>query len=600
MPTAPRALSKRERRAGWRLILRLLLAQKGWLSTAVLAGVAWTGARLAIPLLTAAAVDKGVLQSDVSTSVRYAIVIAAVGVVQMIGTALRRYGAFWLAYRTETDLRARLFAHFQRLHFAFHDASQTGDLMARSNTDILQINQTITMLPFSLAAVLTLIGVAVIMVTKSWQLTVLALGALPLLNVVATRFATKVAPASLQLQHELGDLSGVVEDSVAGIRAVKGFGAEKVQTERLEVATDRVLSRALAVARLRSGFLPMVDFIPTLAFVVILWYGGHLVLQGKLEVGELVAYNLYIAMLIQPMRVVGQLVAQATRAIASAARIDEALTADPQIVDPPHAKSLPSGPGEVRFEDVSFRYGDGHLVLDRLDLVVRGGESVAIVGATGSGKTTIARLIPRLYDATGGHVRLDGVDIARLKLNTLRRAVGIVFEDTFLFTGSVRDNIAFANPAATGEEVRAAARLAGAEDFIDAMPDGFGTEIGEHGYSLSGGQRQRIAIARAIIADPRVLILDDATSSVDPTKEHEIRSALQTVMDGRTTLIIAHRPATIALADRVVLLDGGRIVAEGTHTELSATCERYREVLAQAAARTDAEAAATEAGAEVR
>jgi ATP-binding cassette subfamily B protein len=234
---------------------------------------------------------------------------------------------------------------------------------------------------------------------------------------------------------------------------------------------------------------------------------------------------------------------------------------------------------------VKFRYGTGPLILDDLELVLRGGESVAIVGATGSGKTTSARLISRLYDAEAGQVSIDGVDVRRLRLNDLRRSVGIVFEETFLFTSTVRENIAFSDPGASIDDIRKAARLAGAEEFIDALPDGFDTEIGEHGYSLSGGQRQRIAIARAVIADPRVLILDDATSSVDPTKEHEIRAALQEVMHGRTTLIIAHRPATIALADRVVLLDRGRIVADGTHAGLLATSARYREVLAQATAR---------------
>ena len=575
---------KLARRAGWRLIFRLLLAHKGWLAFGVGAGLVWTGARVVIPLLTAGAVDNGIMTGDTATALTYAAVIVAVGVVQVIATGSRRYGAFWLAYRTEAELRARLFAHFQRLHFAFHDEAQTGDLMARTNTDILQINQTITMLPFSMAAITTMIAVSIVMFIQSWTLALLALGALPFLNVTATRFATRVGPISTQLQARLGDLTTVVEESVAGVRAVKGFGAEQEQIDRLDVATDNVLDRALAAAKLRAGFLPLVDFIPSLALVAVLWYGGHLVVDGQLEVGQLVAYNLFIMMMIQPIRVVGQLVAQAARAVAAATRIDESLRADPQIVDPHQPHNLPEdGRGEVRFDQVTFRYGDGPLVLDGLDLTLRAGEAVAVVGATASGKTTIARVIPRLYDVSGGRVLVDGVDVRELRLAELRRSVGIVFEETFLFTSTVRENIAFAQPDATMEQVRRAARLAGALEFIEDLPDGFETEIGEHGYSLSGGQRQRVAIARAVLAEPRVLILDDATSSVDPTKEHEIRAALREVMEGRTTLIIAHRPATIVLADRVVLLEGGRIVADGTHAGLLASDERYRQVLASAA-----------------
>lgn len=571
------------RRAGWRLVFDALGTQRRWVVGGVLAGVGWTAAKITVPLLAAAAIDQGILPGDTGAIITYASLIVAVGTLQALGTGGRRYAAFRISYRVESDLRERLFAHLQSLHFAFHDQAQTGQLMARANTDIQQVNTLVILLPLFAASLFIVLAVVVIMLLQSVTLALLALGALPFLNIAATRFSHRIAPVSLRLQEELGDLSGVVEESVAGVRVVKGFGAEQLQARRLAAEADGVLEQALKGAWLRSRFLPLVDFLPALALVAILWYGGHLVLDGDLEIGALVAFNSFVLMLIWPLRMAGMLVAQASRASASAGRIHQILATDPAVVDPPHPKPLPpNGSGEVRFEHVHFSYGDGPPVLEALDLVVRAGEAVAVVGSTGSGKTTIARLVSRFYDVDSGRVLLDGVDVREVKVRELRRQVGIVFEDTFLFTDTVAENIAFADPEASLEQVRRAARLAGADDFVSALPDAYDTVIGEQGFSLSGGQRQRIAIARAVLADPRVLILDDATSSVDPTKEHEIRAALGEVMRGRTTLIIAHRAATIALADRVVLMDGGRVVAEGTHGELLATSAKYRAVLAQA------------------
>jgi len=570
------------RREGWRLIYDSMRPQWRWVIFSVFAALTWTVAKLAVPLLVAAAVDQGIVPGDGGETVKFALLILFVGLVQGAGMGMRRYAALRMSYRVETNLRARLFAHLQLLHFAYHDEAQTGQLMAHGNTDLYQISQWLSLGPISLASFFILIGVIVVMVLASPLLALLALGALPLLNFLATRFSKRLGPVGLEQQQKLGDLSAVVEETVAGIRAVKGFGAEATQVHRLEQETDAVLDRSLAAAKLRAGFLPAVDFVPALSLAAILWYGGHQVLDGDIALGDLVAFNLYIVMLVLPLRLTGQLIAQAARAISAAGRISEVLATDPLITDSPHGVALPAdGLGELRFEGVRFRYGDGPIVLDQLDLVLRPGEAVALVGPTASGKTTVARLIPRFYDVNEGRVLLDGVDVRELKLNEVRRAVGIVFEETFLFTDTVRDNIAFADPEAPLTQVRRAAALAGAADFIEALPDGYETVIGEHGYSLSGGQRQRIAIARAVLADPRVLILDDATSSVDPTKEHEIRAALREVMAGRTTIIIAHRPATIALADRVVLLDHGRAVEEGTHEELLERSAPYRAVLAQ-------------------
>jgi ATP-binding cassette subfamily B protein len=555
-----------------------------WVWLGIVAGVVWTGARVAVPALTGHAIDDGVISGDFGVALEFTAAILAVGVVQAVCTGLRRYAAFRLAYRVETDIRMRLVAHLQKLHFAFHDTAQTGQLMANANTDIQQIQQVVLLIPLTIASVLTMIAVVIVLVLSSPGLALFALIALPFLNIAATRFTRRMFPVGLGLQQELAALSGVVEESVTGIRVVKGFGAERLQEENLAREADDVYDRSIQQARLRANFLPLIDLLPTLGLVGILWYGGHQVLDGKLTVGNIVEANFYVLMLIWPLRMVGMLLGQLSRAAASAGRIHAVLATDTEIEDAPDARPLPDGSGQVRFEGVTFGYGNARPVLRDLDLEVRGGQAIALVGATASGKTTVARLIPRFYDIDTGTVRIDGADVRTTLLHEVRRAVGIVFEDTFLFSDSVRNNIAFAEPDASHEQVVRAARLAGADEFIQDLPDGYETIVGEHGYSLSGGQRQRIAIARAVLADPRILILDDATSSVDPSKEHEIRSALREVMRGRTTIIIAHRPATIALADRVVLLADGHVVADGTHDELLATNARYREVLARAEA----------------
>ncbi len=576
-PDPERAL----RRHGYRLIRTSLRPLRGWLTVGVGSALTWTLAKLAVPLLAAAAIDQGIVPGDTGNIILFSSIIAVLGVVQGVGMGVRRYSAWRIAFRVETDLRDRLFAHLQSLHFAFHDEAQTGQLMSRANTDILQVNQMLTYVPITISSVAVLTGVIVVMVAANPILALLALGALPFLNVLATRFVARASPIGLEQQIKLGDVSSVIEESVSGIRAVKGFGAEDLQSGRLRHEVDAVRHQALDLARLRAGFLPALDFLPALSLAAILWYGGHQVLEGNLEIGQIVAFNTYILMLIVPLRMAGTLLALVARASASGGRIYEVLQTDAEITDPPVGRPLPdAGGGELRFEGVRFSYGDGPPVLDGIDLVLRPGEAVAIVGPTASGKTTVARLIPRFYDVDDGRVLLDGVDVREVRVRDLRRAVGIVFEDTFLFSDTVGANIAFADPDASTDQVRRAARLAGASDFVEALPAGYDTVIGEHGYSLSGGQRQRIAIARAVLADPRVLILDDATSSVDPTKEHEIRAALSEVMTGRTTLIIAHRPATIALADRVVLLDQGKIADVGTHTQLLARSELYRAVLA--------------------
>ncbi|MGI9615855.1 MAG: ABC transporter ATP-binding protein [Acidimicrobiales bacterium] len=596
-----------ERADGWRLIRQAMRLEWKGIAIGMVVSLGWTFGRVAIPWLVQQAIDSGI-EGD-GPLLWWFVALVGAGVVSGIFTGLRRYWAFRNARRVEMRLRDRLFAHVQRLHFAFHDSVQTGDLMSRANTDLQQFQNFITMLPVTSANAVIVLAVSVIVFSIQPGLAVLALMFLPFVNVLGRRFGQRLHPAVLGVQRESAELASVVEESVAGVRVVKGFGAEGLQAAKLATEADDVYGEAMKAHRVRSIFLPAVELLPNLGLILVLWRGGQLVLDGRMTIGELVSFNIYVAMLIQPLRMLGMIIANGQRASAAGQRIQGVLRTAPTIVDPAHPVSLPtasaietgidgsgasaSGPdrsgavatlGHVRFDAVEFSYPDEPdlAVLHELDLEVLPGETVALVGATGSGKSTIARLLPRFYDVTAGSITVDGVDVRDVQRQELRRSVGIVFEETFLFSASIADNIAFADPSASEDSIEEAARLAGAHDFIAALPNGYDTELGERGYSLSGGQRQRIAIARAVLANPRVVILDDATSAVDPTKEHEIRDALTDVMGRRTTIVIAHRPATVALADRVVLLDEGRIVAEGTHHDLLAGNDRYREVLASA------------------
>jgi ATP-binding cassette subfamily B protein len=580
-----------ERSTGWRLIADACRQRRVGILLGVLVGLGWTAGKVSVGLLVQRAIDRGIEADDMGVLRRWSLAIAVSALVVGSFTGLRRYLAFREARWIEADLRERLFAHLQRLHFAYHDRAQTGQLMSRANTDLQQIQAFVVMIPLTISNGVTVLAVTVILFRLDPLLALLALGSLPFLNVLATRFSRRLHPAVMGIQQESAELAAVVEETVAGVRVVKGFGAEAVQASRLGAEADDVYERSMEAARVRATYLPALELLPNLGLIATLGYGGHQVLAGSLTLGELVAFNVYVVMLIWPLRMLGMILAQAQRAAAAGERVWEVLETEPVIADVSSGRPLPDtgpagGRGEVRFEGVRFAYApELPVVLDGFDLVVPAGQSVALVGATGAGKTTVARLIPRFYDVVEGRVVVDGIDVRDLRLRHLRKAVGIVFEDTFLFSDSIGANIAFADPDAPMEAVVRAARLAGAHEFIEALPDGYATAIGERGYSLSGGQRQRIAIARAILADPRVLILDDATSSVDPTKEHEIRDALTEVMRGRTTIVIAHRPATIALADRVVLIGEGRVLADGTHQDLLASNAAYREVLAAAARR---------------
>lgn len=568
-------------RAGRDLILRQLRDKWVLVTVAFSAGLSWGLLRLVAPVLTGLTIDRAIEREDHGLLTRLVIALVVVVAFQAMFAGLRRYWAMRTSYRVEADLRMELYDRVNRLSFDYHDRTATGQLMSRGSADLREVQSFLVNIPINSAYVLMAIGSFFLLVNTSLVLALLAMAVYPFVFLLSVRFFNRLEPGTERVQQDLSDLASVVEENIAGARLVRAFGREDHEVERLRTVADEVHKDSMEVVRLRTIYGPLFYFLPGIGQLVVLGFGGWLALNGDMSIGELVASMQLLNMLIWPVQSLGEMLASGQRALVSAARVWNVLKEEPSIIEAPHPQHLPRGGGEIAFDGVTFGYQQGRPVLDGFSLTVAPGASVALVGATGSGKSTVARLLPRFYEPASGMVRIDGEDIRQLRLKELRRSIGIVFEDTFLFSDTVRNNIAYGRVDATDEQIVRAARLAHAHEFICDLENGYDTVVGEQGFSLSGGQRQRIAIARAILMEPRILVLDDATSSVDARMEEEIRTALREVMHGRTTLIISHRLSTISLADQVVLVDDGRVSATGTHAHLIANSPRYREVLGQ-------------------
>ncbi|HWQ13513.1 MAG TPA: ABC transporter ATP-binding protein [Roseiflexaceae bacterium] len=574
-----------------------------------------TAANLTAPQLLRLVIDRGIAAGDAGALLWAVLALLGVAVVRGLFSFTQGFWSEKVSQAAAYDMRNDLFAKIQGLSFSYHDRAQTGQLMTRITSDVEQVRSFIAMGLLQLfSAVAMLVGSIGALVAMNWRLALVALLTVPAMALTIGSFMRVVRPLFGQIQARLGALNTVLQENIAGVRVVQAFAREPHEWRRYSETNEQLLEVNVRAVRAMSLGFPLTFLFANLGTLAVVWYGGHQVIGGALSIGELVAFNTYLALLTMPLMMLGMIAAQLTRAGVSAERIFEVLDAEVEVRDRPGAVPLPPVRGRVAFEDVRFGYGvrpagrstlnverpaaphndrgeqpstfnvptfDGRdgLILNGVSFVAEPGMTVAILGETGSGKSTIINLIPRFYDVSGGRVTIDGYDVRDVTVASLREQIGIVLQDTTLFSGTIRDNIAYGRPDASDEQVEAAARAAQAHDFIAGFPDGYATLVGERGVTLSGGQRQRIAIARALLRDPRILILDDSTSAVDAETEYQIQRALETLMRGRTSFVIAQRISTVRAADLILLLDRGRIVAQGTHEQLLAESALYGEII---------------------
>ncbi len=505
--------------------------------------------------------------------------VLAVGLARALMMMGRRLIAGRQALAVEMDMRTSLYAKLVRLSFGFYDRHQTGQLMSRATVDLQGVRFFLGYgLIFFFQHIFTIVGVAIVIFVVSTKLALITIAIVPALIAVAYRYSHVSHPLLRDVQQKMADVATVAEENIVGVHVVKSFAQEQAEQDKFEERSEQVFRQSVRANRQRAFYVPALSFLPLLAQAAVLLVGGRMVAGGSLSLKDFVAFNLYLGMLVMPLRMLGMWIGQAQRATASGERIFQVIDEPEDVRDAPDAPPLPAGPGLVRFEAVTFGYDPARPVLQDVELELAPERTVALIGHTGSGKTTLAALVPRFYDVQRGRVTIDGADVREVTLASLRAEIGVVSQDPFLFSATVRENLAFGRPDATDEEIRLAAERAQAHEFVEQLPDGYDTVIGERGITLSGGQRQRVAIARALVVDPRILILDDATASVDATTEAKIRKGLREAMRNRTTIIVAHRLSTIALADEIVVLEDGRIAARGTHDDLIATNDVYREI----------------------
>jgi len=560
-------------------LLGFLRPYRASLIVSTVLAIASQGAAIAVLVLTGLVVNE--LQGDPDGH-RLAVLVGAilaVGVVKALLMVGRRFISGKQALGVEWDMRDALYARLLRLSFGFYDRHQTGQLMSRATVDLQTVRFFLGYgLIFFVQHLLTIVTVTAVLFVYSWKLALIAVAIMPLIVGIAYRYSHVSHPVLRDVQQKLADVATAAEESIVGVHVVKSFAQEERRQEHFEAASGSVFEASVRANAQRARYVPLLTFLPLLAQAAVLLAAGEMVVHDELTLGAFFAFNLLLNMLVMPLRMLGMWIGQAQRATASGERFFEVVDEPEEVADVPAAADLPDGSGRIVFEGVTFAYEEGRPVLQDVDLEIEPGRTVALIGRSGSGKTTLASLVPRFYDVSAGRVLVDGVDVREVTRRSLRRAIGVISQDPFLFSATVRDNIAFGVRDVPQELIEAAARAAQAHEFVEKLPNGYDTVIGERGIPLSGGQRQRLAIARALVIDPRILILDDATASVDATTESRIRAGLAEALRGRTTIVIAHRLSTIALADEIVVLDHGRVVARGSQTELLRTSPVFREI----------------------